>query len=788
MRRAPCYLVTVAIVLAAAVLPGAAWAQQEDVAAEASGGAVADVWIRGNRRVETSAIRVHISINPGDRIERSLIDADIKAIYALGFFDNVWVTAEDGPDGTILVYNVSERPYIEKIEFKGVKKVSEEDLEAVINITPRTIFDPQRVWIGLEQARKFVSSEGYPDADITFEVVVNPANNADLVYHVDEGALIRVEEIRFEGVDAFSKRKLKRLMTTRERWFMSWLTGAGLLNEDELATDVERITAFYYDEGYIHARVDEPLIERVDAGLEVTIKVDEGPLFHVREVVFEGDVLIPEDEMLASIEVEEGGVFRASQLREAVFKLTEMYGDLGYAFAEVIPDTRTSRVGADIDVKFDIRSGEVVHIRRIEVRGNTKTRDKVVRRELALEEGEKFSGTGLRRSKTNLNRIGFFDEVEITTKRTENPNEVDLLVQVKEGRTGAFSAGAGFSSADNLLFNARISEQNLFGRAQRLVLNADIGSIRQNFQLSFTEPWFLNRPLAVGFDLFDWRLQFDRFTRGATGFGLRASYPLSDLGIREFFGLSLNRVRAGLEYRLEQAKIVGVSKFAPPDVTDEQGTRLTSAIIPSFVRNTLNHAFDPTRGSRQSVSAEIAGLGGSAEYFKLDAQARWYWPLFKALGEREFVYSFAAAMGYGLGESGRSGEELPVFDRYFPGGINSNRGFDSRSMGPTQEVCDEFGARCDDEEIGGSNQLLFNNDFIIPVVPDAGVKAVLWGDIGNAFLAEDAFDVTDLRYATGVELRWLSPFGPLRISYGFNLDPKNNEDGQVILFSFGGPF
>ena len=434
-----------------------------------------------------------------------------------------------------------------------MKKVTEDDLAAVVNVTPRTIFDPQRVWLGLEQARKFYGGEGYPDAKIDFEVEVGPDNNATLVYRVDEGDLVRVEDIRFEGVKAFKHRKLRKLMTTRERWIFSFVTGAGLLNEDELATDVERLTAFYYDQGYIHARIDEPRVERVDDGLIVTIKVNEGPLFHVRTIDFAGDLLMTDDDMRARLGFAESDVFRASQLREAVFALTEGYGDLGYAFAEITPDTRTVESGDQIDVRFNVKAGEIVSIRRIEIQGNTKTRDKVVRRELGLEEGQKFSGSGLRKSKTNINRLGFFEDVELTTNRTDRADQVDVVVKVKEGRTGAFSAGAGFSSADALLFNARVSEQNLFGRGQRLVFNADIGSIRQNFQISFTEPWFLNRPLAVGIDLFDWRLQFDRFTRGATGFAVRASYPLSELGLGSIYGFSLNRVRAGLEYRLENA-------------------------------------------------------------------------------------------------------------------------------------------------------------------------------------------------------------------------------------------
>jgi outer membrane protein insertion porin family len=749
---------------------------------------VASVAVDGNQRVESGAILVNVSLTQGGPLDEAAVDRDIRAIYEMGFFDDVWVTAERTTAGTSIVYHVSERPYIERIEFKGVSNVAEDDLAAVINVTPRTIFDPQRVWVGLEQARKFYGGEGYPDAKIDFQVDVGPDNNATLVYRVDEGDLIRVEKIQFEGVQAFGKRKLRKIMTTRERWIFSFITGAGLLNEDELATDVERLTAFYYDQGYIHARIDEPRVERVDDGLVVTMKVNEGPLFRVRRIDYGGEVLLEEEELATRVGFASGDVFRASKLREAVFSLTEGYGDLGYAFAEITPDTRTSETEPEIDVRFNIKAGEIVSIRRIEVQGNTKTRDKVVRREVGLEEGQKFSGSGLRRSKANINRLGFFEEVDITTNRTDRPDQVDVVVKVKEGRTGSFSAGAGFSSADALLFNARIAEQNLFGRGQRLVFNADIGSIRQNFQISFTEPWFYNRPLAVGFDIFDWRLQFDRFTRGATGFALRASYPLQELGLRSLYGLSFHRVRAGLEYRLERSQIRGVSQSAPPDVKDEEGTRLQSSVTPSIVRNTLNHAFDPTAGSRQSFQASFAGLGGDVSFTKLDAAGRWYWPVGQIPGPRELTYSFGATIGYGWGESGRSGEDLPVFDRYFPGGMNSHRAFNTRDMGPTQRVCDEFGDRCDREEIGGSAEILVSNEIIVPVVPEAGVKLVGFLDIGQAYLREDAYDLGDLKYGAGLELRWLSPFGPLRISYGWNLFPEGSEDPSVVLFSFGSPF
>jgi outer membrane protein insertion porin family len=757
---------------------------------------VSEVRVEGNRRVDSSSIRIHIELSPGDTIDLVAIDEDIKAIYELGFFDNIFVTFDDAADGVIVTYLVEERPYVTDVTFSGVKHVKEEDLEAVINITARTIFDPRRVAAGLEEARKLYTSEGYPDAEIDFEVEVDTDNNATIVYTVKEGELIRVGDIDFEGVAAFSDRELRKLMTTRTEWAFSFLTGAGLLNEDELSTDVERITAYYYDNGYLQARVDEPVIEREDDSLRVRIKVEEGAVFRVGALEFAGDVLLPEDELKARLLLREGDIFRASQLRESIFTLTEAYGDLGHAFADIVPDTRVVAERNEMDVRFNFTAGEVVKIRRIEVRGNTKTRDEVVRRELALDEGEKFSGTGLQASKRAVRRLGFFDEVELSTERTESEDEVDLIVDVKEGRTGAFSAGAGFSSADSFLLNGRISEQNLFGRGQRLVLNADLGTVRQNFRLAFTEPWFRDIPLSLGVDLFSWKLEFDRFTRGGTGFAIRSSYPLRRLGIASFAGLSLNRVRAGLEYKLELSEIDGVDFFAPADVWDEQGTSLTSSIIPSLFRNTLDHPFDPSSGSRQSLTAEIAGLGGESDFFKIDLSGRWFFPLGAVLEDRPLTYAFGATVGYGLGQEGESGEELPVFERYFPGGINSVRGFDTRELGPTQEVCGGHGDKdsppssdddCIDEEIGGSSQLIVNNELIVGVLPEVGVKLVFFFDIGNAFLADDAFKPSELRYAAGWGVRWLSPFGPLRIEVGYPLEPEEDEDSPVVLFSFGAP-
>jgi len=751
-------------------------------------GRVAEVRLDGVNRVDDDAVRVQITTAVGDPVDPQAIDTDIKGIYSLGFFDRVWVTSESSTDGEILTYHVRERPYVEEILFDGVEAVTPDDLEAVINVRRRTIFDPEKAAEGLQEAKKYYAAQGYADAKIDFTVEKYGDNQARVHYKVKEGELIHIREIRFEGVRAFKVSKLRKLMSTKKHWMFSFLTGAGVLNKDELTADVGKLSAFYYDKGYINIRIDKPEITREKDGLVVTIKVDEGSQFHVGEVTFIGDVLMDKADLARISATKSGDVFSASHLREAIFAMVEAYGNLGYAFAEVVPLTNIDAKHATVDIAFRFKSKTVVTVRRILIRGNTKTRDYVIRRELPLQEGKQFTGSGLRQARENIERLGFFSKVNLTTNRTDKDDQVDLLVDVEEGRTGTFSAGAGFSSADNFILNARIQERNLFGRGQSLVANTDFGSVRQNIQLSLTEPWFGGIPLSVGGDLFRWDLNFNDFTRGGTGFAARASYPLSNLGYKKLFGLSLDRVRTGLEYRLERSQIDGISLSAPESIKLEEGSRLTSSISPRVTRSTLNHPFDPTHGSRQVASAEFAGFGGETDFLKLEFSGRWFLPFYETKAGHDLVYSFGVTFGYGLGDSGVGGKELPLFERYFPGGINSLRGFDTRSLGPKEDFIDSNGSKVRRETVGGSQQLILNNDMIFPVLPSAGLKGVLFFDTGNAFSAQEGIQLAQMRLSAGFGARWLSPFGPLRVAIGFPLDRQADESSSVLLFSFGAPF
>jgi len=774
----------------------------------AEGVRIARVTISGNQRVEAEAIRVRLSAQPGSVFKESVVDADVRALYRLGFFDDVTASLNQVDGQWVLNYDVRERPFVRQVRIEGNKKIEKEELEGMLRIRPNTILDPEKARSGIEEAKNAYEKKGLLDADIRLETSPAGENEVDVTFVIDERDPIRIREILFEGNQQFSDSDLKKIMATDERWLLSFITGAGNLDREVLNTDAERITAFYYENGFIDVRVDVPKIERDEDGLTVTFKIDEGERYEFGEISVVGETLPDVDARQVTLNAQSGETFQPSKLREDINGISAEYGDLGYAFVNVTPETDIDPAAKVVNVRYQVTRGPEVSIDRIEISGNTKTRDKVVRRELELQEQQKFSGTKLRRSQERLRRLGFFEDVNITTRKAESEDRLDVIVDVREGNTGSFSAGAGISSGESFLFNVRLAESNLFGRGLALVLNADFGSIRRNISLSITEPYFLDTPLTLGLDAFNWKLDFDEFTRGGTGGGIRALYPFAALGLDavplgplgEF---SLLDTRAGLEYRIEDAEISNVSAGAATIIQAEAGTSLTSSIIPRLFRDTRNNLLDPSSGSFQDLSLEIAGLGGDSRFINLISRARWYIPAYyiKWLGA-PIVLATGWNLGYGFGYGGQV--ELPLFERYFPGGINSIRGFEVRSLGPTNDVftqpegnpdnctltnsdpkqCSRFFRR---DVIGGSQQLIFNNEIIFPIIPSLGVKGVVFCDAGNAFLAASGIQFDEMRVSVGGGIRWLSPIGPLRIEAGFPLNAQTGDQVQNIQFSFGGP-
>ena len=744
--------------------------------------------ITGNVRVEEDAIRVHLQSQAGTPFDQDALDKDIRAIYAMGFFDQVTAEAAQEARGVVLTFRVHERPLVRGVTIEGTEEVKKEEVEQALRVRPHTILDPERARAGIEAAKKLYGEKGYLDTTIAYTTAPVGENEVDVTYTVTEGPLVRIDEIDFEGNEAFSDRTLNGIMQTKEEWILSFVTGAGNLNKDVLKADVERLTAWYYDHGYVTVQIAEPRIERRDDGLGVTIAITEGEQFTVGKVGIEGKDVpqVPED-VVGKLATKQGEIFEASTLRDDVQLLTDRMSEDGFAFAKIEPQTMVNPEAKTVEITFVVERGAPVTVERIEVTGNTKTRDYVVRREMRLQEGELFSGTRLRKSREALQRLGFFSEVNVTTRKGAADDQMHVLVDVKEAQTGAFSAGAGFSSADNLLFNVRIQENNLFGRGQRLLLNADVGSIRRNIIVSFTEPYFRGTPLTVGLDAFSWRLRFDEFSREGTGGSISFTYPVTAWGYDSLWGFPLDEVRAGIDYRLERAEINDLDFFATASIRAEEGSSVISSVTPKLSRNTLNHAFDPTAGSYQDLSLEVAGLGGD-RFLKAEARGRWYYTFWKPKSWGDITYSFGANLAYGFGDEGIGGDELPLFERYFPGGINTIRGFASRSLGPFEQRKDRFGEVVATNPIGGSTQFIMNNEIIFPIVPGIGLKGVVFADVGNAYTAEEVFSWDETRVAVGAGARWLSPLGPLRVELGLPLRKKRHDRKSLVLFSFGGPF
>lgn len=762
------------------------------------------VTISGNQRVEDEAIRVRLTAQAGSPYKESVVDTDVRALYKLGFFDDVTASFNQVNGQWVLNYDVHERPFVRQVRVEGNKKIDKEELEGMLRIRPNTILDPEKARRGIEEAKNAYEKKGFLDAEIRYETTPVGENEVDVTFVVDEREPIRIRDIIFEGNKEFSDSQLKGIMATKERWILSFATGAGNLDREVLNTDSERLTAFYYENGFIDVRVDEPKIERDADGLVVTFKIDEGERYKFGPLEVVGETL---PDVPVVLDAKEGDTFQPSKLREDINAVSTTYGDLGYAFVNVTPETDIDTVGKTVKVSYRVTRGPEVYIDRIEISGNTKTRDNVIRRELELVEQQRFSGTQLRRSQDRLRRLGFFEDVNITTRKAESDDRLDVIVDVREGSTGAFSAGAGVSSGESFLFNVRLSEANLFGRGQAVVLNADFGSIRRNISLSFTEPYFLDTPLTLGLDVFNWELEFDDFTRGGTGGGVRGLYPFPALGLDVIrFGplgqASLLDTRLGLEYRIEAADISNVSRGAAAPIQAEAGSSLTSSVIPRIFRDTRNSLLDPTAGSLQDVSIEIAGLGGDSQFINLQSRARWYVP-FLNIAYLGAPLVFATGWNFGFGYGYGDQIELPLFERYFPGGINSVRGFEVRSLGPANTVVSQGAGPQDTcplgmppsacaavfqrDVIGGSQQLIFNNEIIFPILASLGVKGVVFCDAGNAFLAADGIQFSGMRVSVGGGLRWLSPIGPLRIEVGFPLNSQPGDDVQNVQFSFGGP-
>ena len=721
---------------------------------------IADVVIAGTDRVSNASIRSVLNIVPGQIVTSEEIDQALRDIFALGRFDDVSAEVTERDGESILTFTVRERPLLREVRLEGFDELSEEDLRKLISITTPALYDPAQVAATVEAFRQAYIEEGHHAAKIEPLVTTDENNEAILTLKIDEGENILVGNIVFDGNRVFDDKQLKKIMETRERWWLSWLTGRGTYREDMAQNDVVLITQAYHDQGYMDVEVRQPQVALSADGkfLELLIEIEEGIQYRVGEVAVDGDLLKPAQELLALVTMTPGAVFSRSDLRSSVLAVNDLYADQGYAYVNVVPLTRKDRELRKIDLTFEIEQGPLVHIDNIRILGNTKTRDKVIRRQLDLAEGDRFSASKIRSSRRGVRNLGFFETVNIRDREGTDPSLADLEVEVAERPTGTFTLGAGYSSVDHFVVQGSVSQDNFRGYGVKLDLAASLGGTSTTYRIGVTDPYFLDSKWTVGFDLYKRDQEWTDFSERTTGAAVRGGHPLS------------RNVRGLLTYRYEDKTIYDVTSESLL-ITEQEGDSTLSSLTAALNRNSTDYYQDPSTGGISKFTFEYAGLGGTEYFGKVVGSHRHFWPLFL-----NTVVSLHGQIGYVFKTTD---EEIPIDEKFFLGGLRSIRGFDTREVGPRDDLTGDF--------IGGEKSAFFNLEYLIPISRSLGLKGVVFFDAGNAWRQQEDY-FRDMRYSAGAGIRWFSPLGPLRFEWGYNLDPEEDEKRTVFEFSIGTAF
>jgi outer membrane protein insertion porin family len=725
---------------------------------------VDEIVIEGNRRVEQGAIRAVLSARPGEAVPAEEIDRDLQAIFRLGRFRDVTAEIEERNGKNVLVYKVEEQPLVRRIEFADNKELSEEKLRPLLTVKVPDIYSPPKVKETIEALRKAYIEEGYYAASIDPQLVVNDENEGTLTFRINEGTKVYIDNIRFDGNNVITDKELRKVMETKEKWVFSWLTGRGTYNEQILQNDLEIVADHYYNQGYVQVKVRQPRITLSEDNeeMDVDIEIDEGAQFRVGELNVQGDLLQNSEEILALSKLKPNDIFSRELLRASVLAINNLYADRGYAYVNVSPLTRIDPEKKLVNLVFDIEQGIQVTIDHIRIIGNSKTRDKVIRREMKVAEGELYNASKLNESRRKVNNLGFFDEVKIATTKSAD-DRMDVDVEVKERPTGTFSVGVGYSSVDGVVGQGSVTQENFLGRALKLNLAASVGSKSTTYQLGLTDPWFLDRDLTLGFDLYKTDREWDDFSKRTNGGDFKLGFPVTE------------NSRAFFIYRYEEKEIFDVDATATQFVQDQEGESTLSSVTGTLTRNTTDYRLDPTRGSVASASVEFAGLGGTQKFAQYNLDYRHFFPF-----KWDTVFSAHGHLGY---IHGVGGEEVPIDERFFLGGLNSLRGFESRTVGPRERNLDDT----DWEYSGGDKAAYFNFEYLVPLLKEMNLKGVLFFDAGNAWGEEERY-FDDMRYSVGGGIRWFSPMGPLRLEWGYNLDPRDDEPQSNFEFSIGSFF
>lgn len=782
--------------------------------AEDAASIVGDIRVIGLRRVDADVVLKQLKTKKGDQLDAAVVTEDIRQIFATNLFRDVVVTTLPNPDRpgqVVLVYEVAEKPSVRVINIEGRDDISEDDVRAVVDVKPGTILNLDQLAKNVSKIRELYIDKGFFLVEVSYQVTTTEKNEVEVSFVIVENQKVQVKKITFLGNKHVSDDDLKAVIGTREGNLLSFITSTGNYKEEIFMGDLYRLQSVYFDRGYIYMKALKPQVQ-ISAdrrGIFITIPIEEGQQFNVGKITYSGNlalkdeagnVLVSPDQVRERVTVEDGEVFNRTKLFADLQRAADLYRDYGYAYANVTPNTKIDPDKRIVDIDLEVETGEKVYYERIEISGNTKTRDKVIRRELRIFEGELFSATGLEISKQLVTALGYFEKVDIITERGSAPNKMHVRVEIKEKATGTFQVGAGFSTVERFIATAQIAQQNFLGRGQSIQLQAQLsfGPFgRQIVSFNFIEPYFLDSLWSANVSLYATQQLFRDFQRARSGGSLGFGHPLDSLG----------RWRAFLTYTAEYVQVgnLGILTTSTPTRLIHQLNQkgIVSSLRADLQFDNRDNRLFPTKGQFHTWSVEFADeiLGSNFNFVRLQMNNRLYYGL---------PFGIVAKANINLGYIfSRSATGVPISERYFLGGIFSLRGFFPRAVGPSVRIptlaADPSSANSA-FVVGGDKNLQMNFELEFPILEKAGIRGVVFADVGNAwnddenffYIGRDNKRVPDvfligsgaaikpplgLLYSVGWGVRWVSPIGPLRFEWGVPLTKLQRFD-RDMLFEF----
>ena len=739
---------------------------------------VTAIEVRGsNLRIEDATVLSYLPIRPGDTVDPVVLDVAVRTLSRTGLFADVQMGVQNG----VLIVEVVENPIINQVIFEGNGAIGDDKLSEEVTIRPRGIYTRARIQDDVGKIVELYRLSGRISASVTPKIVQLEQNRVDVIFEIDEGPETGLQAITFIGNQAFSDGDLREVMVSKQSRWWRLFTSNDNYDPNRLDYDREQLREFYTNRGYYDFRVLSAVAELLpdDSAFSITLTVDEGDRYNFGEV----DVVTENDRLNADflkliLPIREGDLYESGKIEQAVDTLTYAAGSAGYAFVEISPSYRPNPETDTVDVTFNVAEGQRVYVERINVVGNTRTIDPVIRRELALTEGDAFNRTLVERSRNNLRGLGFFKDVTIEEVRGSAPDRSVVNVTVEEQPTGELSVGAGFSSVDSFVVNLGVSESNFRGRGQAVVARIEWGSLRQNIDFRFTEPKFMGRDLRAGFDIFHSRYdlsEFSSYDYRSTGAGLRLSYPLN--------GYTLLSTR----YFLKADEVIVPASFCRSGqgssaLCDQVGSFVNSSAGYTILVDRRNDPVRPTRGWAGTIRQDIAGLGGDVNYIRTEAEASAYWGI-----RPEWVVTAQFQTGY---VSGWGGDPVRINDRFFKGG-NSFRGFETAGLGPRDTLTTDA--------LGGNFYVIGTMELTVPngLPEEYGIRTSLFSDVGTVGVLDDRylFDTTtglrntrivddlSIRGSAGISIHWRAPVGPIRFDISKIFSSEDYDKTEGFRFS-----